>query len=138
MATPITIQATINAPLEKVWEMYTEPEYVTQWNHASDDWHSPHAENDLRPGGKFTYRMEAKDGSFGFDFSGIYDQVEEHKLITYSMEDGRKVSTQFKGDGATSEVIVTFDAETENPEEMQRQGWQAILNNFKKLVEAGA
>ncbi len=136
MATPITIQATVNAPLEKVWEMYTKPEYVTQWNHASDDWHSPRAENDLRPGGKFTYRMEAKDGSFGFDFSGIYDEVEEHKLITYSMEDGRKVSTQFKGDGATSEVIVTFDAETENPEEMQRQGWQAILNNFKKLVEA--
>jgi uncharacterized protein YndB with AHSA1/START domain len=132
----ITIQNTIKAPVEKVWQLWTTPEHVTKWNHASDDWHSPRAENDLRPGGKFVYRMEAKDGSFGFDFGGVYNQVKTNELIEYTMEDDRKVINNFSGKGTETKVVVTFDAESENPVEMQRDGWQAILDNFKKYVEA--
>lgn len=135
--TPITIEATIHAPVEKAWEVYTQPEYVMQWNHASDDWHSPKAVNDLRVGGTFNYRMEAKDGSFGFDFEGTYTDVRDHEYIAYVMPDGRKVETNFIQNGDVTKVVVVFDPETENPIEMQREGWQTILNNFKKSAEAG-
>lgn len=106
-----------------------------QWNNASDDWHTPHAENDLRVGGKFLSRMEAKDGSFGFDFGGIYSEVKPFEKIKYGLEDGREVETTFAKNGENTEITTTFDAENENPIEMQQNGWQAILNNFKKYVE---
>lgn len=133
--TPVTVAATVNAPIEKVWETYTQPAHITQWNAASEDWHSPKAENDLRVGGNFSYRMEAKDGSFGFDFGGTYDEVENHKKIAYTMGDGRRVSVEFKPNGDSTEVSTVFDAEDQNPVEMQREGWQAILNNFKNYTE---
>lgn len=134
----ITISTTINAPVEKVWQYWTEPKHVSNWNFASDDWHSPRGENDLREGGKFVYRMEAKDGSFGFDFGGVYTKVEENKAIEYTMEDGRKVKVLFENKGTNTVVTETFDAEETNSIEMQRDGWQAILNNFKKYVETAA
>lgn len=135
MANSITIQATVNATVAHVWKLWTEPEHVTQWNNASDDWYTPFAENDVRPGGKFTFRMAARDGSFSFDFGGEYTQVEEHRFMSYTMGDGRIVSVTFTADGNSTDISETFDAETENPEEMQRAGWQAILNNFKKYAE---
>ena len=131
----ITVETTVQTSVEKVWEYWTEPNHITKWNTASDDWHTPHAENDLRVGGKFLSRMEAKDGSFGFDFGGIYDDVILHEVIAYTLGDGRKVKITFKGKENETEVIVTFDAETENPIEFQQQGWQAILDNFKKYAE---
>ncbi|MDQ3110819.1 MAG: SRPBCC family protein [Bacteroidota bacterium] len=133
--TAITIEATINAPVEKVWKYWSAPEHIIKWNSASDDWHTPHAENDLRTGGKFLSRMEAKDGSFGFDFGGVYDNVKTNELIAYTMGDGRKAKVIFSGEGNTTKVTTTFDAEKENPVEMQRGGWQAILDNFKKYTE---
>jgi len=108
---------------------------VTQWNNASDDWYTPFAENDVRPGGKFTFRMAARDGSFSFDFGGEYTRVEEHRFMAYTMGDARKVSVTFTANGDNTDISETFDPETENPEEMQRAGWQAILNNFKKYAE---
>lgn len=134
--TKITVQANINAPVVKVWETWTTPEHITQWNNASPDWHTPVAENDLRVGGKFLSRMEAKDGSFGFDFEGIYDAVVTNELISYNLADGRNVKIIFIDKGYQTEVIETFDAENENPVEMQREGWQAILNNFKNHTES--
>jgi uncharacterized protein YndB with AHSA1/START domain len=134
--TKITIQNTIKAPVEKVWELWTKPEHITKWNFASDDWHSPYAENDLREGGKFVSRMEAKDGSFGFDFSGVYDKVKTNEIIEYTMDDGRKVDIHFSGAGKETKVVSTFEAESTNPIEMQKGGWQAILDNFKKYAEA--
>lgn len=134
--TVITIDATINAPIEKVWKFWTEPEHIKQWNNASDDWHTPKAENDLRVGGKFLSRMEARDGSFGFDFEGIYDEVEPLSVIAYSLADGRQVRTVFEREGDQTKITTNFDAETQNPVDMQKGGWQAILNNFKKHVEA--
>src|SRR4051812_10411958 len=131
----ITVETTVQTSVEKVWALWTEPTHITKWNTASDDWHTPHAENDLRVGGKFLSRMEAKDGSFGFDFGGIYDEVLLHKVIAYTLGDGRKVNITFQGQDNETEVIVTFDAETENPIEFQQQGWQAILDNFKKYAE---
>jgi uncharacterized protein YndB with AHSA1/START domain len=131
----ITVETTVQTSVEKVWEFWTEPTHITKWNAASDDWHTPHAENDLRVGGKFLSRMEAKDGSFGFDFGGIYDEVLLHKVIAYTLGDGRKVNITFQGQNNETEVIVTFEAETENPIEFQQQGWQAILDNFKKYAE---
>lgn len=133
---PITIETTINAPIEKVWACWTKPEHITKWNNASDDWHSPQAENDLRVGGKFITRMEAKDGSAGFDFGGTYDEVKEYELIAYTMDDNRKVKITFsQHNDEEVKVVETFDPESENSMEMQRDGWQAILNNFKKYVE---
>lgn len=133
----ITIQAVINAPVEKVWEFWTTPEHIMQWNNASDDWHTPRVENDLRVGGKFLARMEAKDGSVGFDFGGVYDAVELHTLIAYTLGDERKVKVTFtKNNDVETTVVETFEAESENSVEMQRGGWQAILDNFKKYVEA--
>ena len=134
--TEITIETTINAPVEKVWKFWTLPEHITKWNSASDDWHTPKAENDLRVGGKFAARMEAKDGSFGFDFGGVYDAVKTNELIRYTIGDGRKVAVHFTPNGNETKLSETFEAENTNPVEMQRGGWQAILNNFKKYVEA--
>lgn len=134
--TLITVEATINAPVDAVWEKWTNPDDIIKWNNASDDWHTPKAENDLRVGGRFLSRMEAKDGSSGFDFNGVYDQVKTNELIAYTIEGGRKVKIGFTGNGAETKVTETFEAEDENPIEMQRGGWQAILDNFKKYVEA--
>ena len=133
--TKITVQSTINAPVEKVWDFWSLPEHITQWCAASDDWHAPKAENDLTVGGKFSTRMEAKDGSFGFDFGGVYDEVKKNELIEYTMGDGRKVVVTFAGNGNETKVIETFDAESTNSIEMQQGGWQAILDNFKKYTE---
>ena len=134
--TLITIEADIQAPVDTVWKLWSSPEDIIRWNNASDDWHTTKAENDLQPGGKFLSRMEAKDGSFGFDFGGVYDTVEYNKLIEYTLGDGRKVKTYFTSKGATTQMTVIFEAEETNPVEMQRGGWQAILNNFKKYAEA--
>ncbi|HJT74137.1 MAG TPA: SRPBCC family protein [Chitinophaga sp.] len=134
--TILTVAATVNAPVEKVWKTWNTPEDIMKWNSASDDWHTPSSTNDLRPGGKFTARMEAKDGSWGFDFAGIYDAVEEYKLIEYTMGDNRKVKIVFEANGNTTTVTESFEAELENPIEMQQEGWQAIMNNFKKYTEA--
>ena len=132
----ITVQAVINATVEQVWKLYTEPEHVMKWNNASNDRQTPRAENDLKVGGKFLYRMEAKDGSSGFDFDGTYEQVKTNELIVYSISDGRKVEVTFtKDDNARTKMATTFEAENCNPIKMQRDGWQAILNNFKIYVE---
>lgn len=136
MTQQITITALINAPVEKVWNYWTAPEHIINWNFASDDWCAPSAENDLRIGGKFKSRMEAKDGSFGFDFEGVYTEVKQHERIEYVLGDNRKVKIEFVKKDIQVEVIETFDPETINPIEMQRDGWQAILNNFKKYVES--
>lgn len=134
-AEKITVETTIHAPVEKVWEYFNNPEHITKWNYASDDWYAPKAENDLRTGGSFSYRMEAKDGSFGFDFGGIYDAVDTHKHIAYTLGDNRKVNVTFEKKGDHTHVSETFDAENQNPIEVQKGGWQAIINNFKKHVE---
>jgi len=134
--TVITVETLVNTPVGKVWEYWTEPEHITKWSYASEDWHTPHAENDLRPGGKFSSRMEAKDGSFGFDFGGIYDAVKTNEYIEYTIGDGRKVKINFTEEGDKTKIVESFEAENTNPEEMQKAGWQAILNNFKKYVEA--
>lgn len=133
--TKVTVQADIQASIEKVWRYWTEPEYITKWNQASEDWHSPSAENDLRVGGKFVTRMEAKDGSMGFDFEGMYDVVKLHEEISYTMEDGRKVMITFVNQGNETKVIETFDAESSHPVEFQQAGWQAIMDSFKKYTE---
>jgi uncharacterized protein YndB with AHSA1/START domain len=135
-ATLITVAATVKAPVEKVWSFWSAPEHITQWNNASDDWHTPFAETDLRKGGKFKSRMEAKDGSFGFDFGGVYDAVKPNELIEYTMDDGRRVKVTFTESGNETHVSETFEAEMENSPEMQRGGWQAILDNFKKYTES--
>lgn len=134
--TVITVEATINAPVEKVWKIWNEPEHITQWCFASDDWCAPRAENDLREGGKLKTRMEAKDGSMGFDFEGTYTNVKQNELIEYALEDGRKVKIVFSGTGNETKVSESFDAENTHPVEMQRGGWQAILDNFKKHAES--
>lgn len=131
----ITVETTVQAPVEKVWQYWTEPNHITKWNSASEDWHTPFAENDLKAGGKFVSRMEAKDGSVGFDFGGVYDEVVLHNVIAYSMEDGRQVKITFEAHENETQVIETFDADPSHPIEFQQQGWQAILNNFKKYVE---
>jgi uncharacterized protein YndB with AHSA1/START domain len=133
--TTITVQVTVNAPIEKAWKFWNEPEHITKWCTGSPDWHTPRAENDLRVGGTLRSRMEAKDGSAGFDFIATYSDIKEHKTIAYTIEDGRKVKVTFSTDGKTTTLIETFDAENENPIEVQQQGWQSILNNFKKYTE---
>ena len=134
-ATKVTVETIVNAPVEKVWKAWSEPQHITKWCAASDDWHAPKAENDLRTGGTFSTRMEAKDGSFGFDFGGVYDNVKKNELIEYTMGDGRKVNVIFSSAGDQTKIVEIFDAETTNPVEMQRGGWQAILDNFKKYAE---
>ena len=134
----ITVENTIKAPVDKVWKFWTSPEHITKWCAASEDWHTPHAENDVRVGGKFLSRMEAKDGSFGFDFGGEYTDVKMHEVIGYILGDVRKVKINFTAGNNETKVVETFDAETENSIEMQRSGWQAILDNFKKYTEANS
>ncbi len=131
----ITIEATIDAPIEKVWQCFIEPEHIKHWNSASDDWHTTAAENDLRVGGKFLFRMEAKDGSFGFDFFGIYDEVNLNKTIAYTLGDERKVKATFHSEDNKTKVIQAFEAESTNSMEMQKAGWQSILDHFKRYVE---
>ena len=131
----ITVTATVNAPIEKVWASFTRPEHITRWNQASDDWHTPRAENDLRTGGKFLTRMEAKDGSMGFDFEGTYTQVIPQEQISYVMPDGRKVDVRFINHDSSVEVVESFDPEQMNSLELQRSGWQAILDSFARYTE---
>jgi len=134
--TAITVEAIIKAPVEKVWKFWTGPEHITQWCNASNDWHAPYADNDLRVGGKFKTTMAARDGSVSFDFEGVYTSIIEHKIIEYAMTDGRKVEVIFSGKGNETKITETFDAENIHPHEVQRGGWQAILDNFKKYTEA--
>jgi uncharacterized protein YndB with AHSA1/START domain len=134
--TAITVETLVKAPVEKVWKFWNEPKHITQWANASDDWHAPYSDNDLRVDGKFKTTMAAKDGSMSFDFEGVYSNVQPNKLIVYTIADGRKVEIKFSGNGNDTKVTETFEAETENPIEMQRGGWQAILDNFKKYTES--
>ena len=134
--TAITVETVIKAPVEKVWKFWSEPKHITQWCNASDDWHAPYAENDLRLNGKFKTTMAAKDGSASFDFGGVYTKVQSNQVIEYIMDDGRKAKIIFSGNGPETKVTETFEAEDINPIEMQRGGWQAILDNFKKYTEA--
>ncbi|MGX2959731.1 SRPBCC family protein [Peribacillus sp. JNUCC 23] len=131
----IKVETTVHAPVEKVWEYWTEPQHITKWSFASDDWHAPFAENDLRVGGTFLTRMEAKDGSFGFDFGGVYDEIKINELISYTLGDGRKVTITFTSQGRDTKVIEVFDAEVTHSAEQQKEGWQAFLENFKKYSE---
>ena len=132
----ITIESTINAPANKVWEYWTKPEHIMKWNNASDDWHTTRAENDLRAGGSFVSRMEAKDGSMGFDFGGTYDVVRDNEYIEYTLGDERKVKITFSREDDSIKVVESFEAENTNPIEMQKGGWQNILDNFKKYTES--
>tara|TARA_R110002096_G_scaffold221459_2_gene410294 strand:- start:1090 stop:1530 length:441 start_codon:yes stop_codon:yes gene_type:complete len=132
----IKITATVNSDINNVWKTWTEPEHIRNWNNASPDWHTPRAENDLRKGGKFSTRMEAKDGSMGFDFGGTYDEVVLNRNIKYTLDDGRKVDIDFVETNDGISITEIFEPETQNPEDMQRQGWQTILSNFKKYVES--
>ncbi len=136
--TNITVEAVVYAGVEKVWNFYTKPEHIIKWNTASDDWHTTKAESDLQKSGKFLSRMEAKDGSFGFDFGGVYDEIKLHELVAYTLDDGRKATITFKSEGESTTVVVVFEAETQNPLEMQKAGWQAILNSFKKYTETNS
>jgi len=135
-ATRITVEATVNAPVEKVWESWTKPDHIVKWNYASDDWHSPWAKSDFREGGNFSARMEAKDGSMGFDFGGVFNVIRPNEYIETTLGDGRKVETSFSKEGNQTKVIETFEAENTHPVELQRGGWQAILDNFKKYTES--
>lgn len=131
----ITISTVLKAPVERAWQAYTAPAEITQWNFASDDWCCPSADVDLRVGGAYRARMEAKNGSFGFDFAAVYGEVDPYKAITLTMNEGRKARTTFESIGEGTRVTTTFDAEEQNSLEMQRNGWQAILDNFRKYVE---
>ena len=133
--TVIKVETIIQAPVEKVWKFWTTPGHIMNWNTASEDWYTPYAENDLRPGGKFLSRMEARDGSAGFDFFGVYNE-KTCKLITSTLGDGRDIKVTFSGSGDETTLTETFEAENTNPVDMQRNGWQAILDNFKKYVES--
>ncbi len=135
-ATTITVQALINAPVEKVWNSWTGTEHIIKWNCPSPEWHTPKADHDLKPGGNFNYRMEARDGSFGFDFGGVFDQVEKNSILAYTLGDGRKVTIRFVSRESQTEIVQQFEAETENTIELQQTGWQAILDSFKKYVES--
>lgn len=134
--TSITVETIVNAPVSKAWEAWTKPEHITQWNHASVDWHSPRATVDLKEGGKMVARMEAKDGSTGFEFETTFTKVVPHKQLDSVMSDGRKIFVTFEDQGDTTRVVETFDAESTNPIEMQREGWQSILDNYKKYTES--
>jgi uncharacterized protein YndB with AHSA1/START domain len=131
----ITVKNQVKATASKVWKLWSDPRDIEKWNTPSDDWHTPHAENDLRVGGQFVSRMEAKDGSFGFDFKGTYNEVIPGKRIVYTMDDGRMAEIDFKEHQGETEIVTSFDPESQNPVEMQRDGWQAILDNFKKYAE---
>jgi uncharacterized protein YndB with AHSA1/START domain len=132
----ITISISVEADMGRVWDYWTSPEHIMNWNFASDEWCCPSAKNDLKPNGKFSWRMEAKDGSMGFDFEGMYDIIIESKMISYTLTDNRKVDIEFTQNGKEVTVSETFDAEGTNSDELQRAGWQEILNNFKKCLES--
>ena len=136
--TRVTVETTVKASIEDVWNFWVRPEHITKWNTATPDWHCPKAENDLRDGGKFSCRMEARDGSIGFDFGGTYDEVKIYELIRYTMGDGRKVEILFREKDGETTVTETFDAEDQNSIELQRSGWQSIMDNFKKYAEASS
>ncbi len=133
----ITVETTIDAPLDEVWRAWVEPRHIVRWNFAADDWHCPAAEIDLRPDGSFSYRMEARDGSMGFDFAGVFTAIEPRREIRFSLGDGRKVTVGFGESNDGVRVVETFEAEDELTAEQQRQGWQCILDNFKLHVESG-
>ncbi len=132
----LEVKATVKSPIEKVWNFWTDPTHITKWCTATPEWHTPKAENDLKTGGAFMSRMEAKDGSMGFDFRGTYDEVKLHHRIVYTMEDGRKAWIDFKKVGEAVEIVERFHAENTNPVEMQQAGWQAIMDSFKKYTES--
>ncbi len=132
----ITVNTKINAPLQKVWDCWTKPKHITNWNFASNDWRCPKALNDFKKGGQFMWRMEAKDGSTGFDFTGLYDEIKEGELINYHISDGRKVTITFSKVGDNVHLIESFEAENIHTEQQQKAGWQSILDNFKKYVES--
>lgn len=134
--TTITVETLVKAPIEKVWESWTKPAHITQWCQASNEWHAPYAENDLRVGGRFKTTMAAKDGSVSFDFEGVYVAVQEHKWIEYTIMDGRNVKIAFLAQRDAIKITETFEAENIHPIEMQKGGWQAILDNFKKYTES--
>ncbi len=131
----ITVKTTVHASAEKAWRYWSEPEHITQWNAASEDWHTPYAQNDLRVGGQFLYRMESKDSKFGFDFGGIYDEVKPLESISYTLGDGRKVNISFEGKENQTTIVETFDVEATHSLEQQQNGWQAILDRFKRYTE---
>ena len=132
----ITVKCTVNAPVDRVWTLWTNPNHIIKWYNASDDWHTPEASNEMKEGGKFNFRMEAKDGSSGFDFEGVYDMIKLNKFIEYTIADGRKVRITFDDKGNKTFISETFELENENSSELQREGWQNILDNFKKYAEA--
>lgn len=136
MAHPkVKIEVLIATSLAKAWSFWTDPKHITQWNFAIPEWHCPKANNDLRVGGQYSARMEARDGSFGFDLEAVYNEVIDQKKIVYTMSDGRQAATDFEQVGDKIKVTTIFDAENQNPVEMQKNGWQAILNNFKAYAE---
>jgi uncharacterized protein YndB with AHSA1/START domain len=132
----ITVQTKVQAPLDKIWSFWTVPEHITKWNSASEDWHTPYADNDLKVGGKFKYTMASKDGTMSFNFIGTYSVIQDKRTIAYTIEDGREVIVVFEQQEDGVIIRESFDPELENPKELQQQGWQAILDNFKKYVEA--
>lgn len=134
MNNPIKIQVLVAGPIELVWTCWNSPEHIIKWNAANDDWHTPAAVSDFRIGGSFSYRMEAKDGSMGFDLNGKFDQIEDHRYIAYTMEDDRKVAIEFEARGDRTLITEQFEAESMNSRELQEAGWQAILNNFAKYT----
>ncbi len=135
-APKITVESTIKRNIDVVWNLWTDPKHITQWCNASNEWHTPRAENNVIKGGEFLTRMESKDGKIGFDFKGIYDEVRKNEFLSYTTEDGRKVQITFTSNGSETFVSETFEAESVNSLEMQKGGWQAILDNFKKYAEA--
>ena len=135
MSEKITVKTILKKDIRLIWQAWTSPEHIVNWNFASDDWQCLSADNDLKEGGVFSYRMEAKDGNMGFDFSGRYTHVDEHRLIEFDLDDGRHVKIKFTETSEGVKIIETFETEKSNSEDMQRQGWQAILNNFKKYTE---
>lgn len=132
----VTVETTVNAPVEKVWEYFSLPKHIMQWNNASEDWFTPSSENDFKEGGKFINRMEAKDGSMGFDFTGTYQKIIQNEYIEYTIIDGRSVKIKFAPEGDGTKITESFDAEITNPIDMQKRGWQSILDNFKKYTES--
>ena len=133
--TKITVETTVNAPVAKVWQYWNEPQHIMSWAFASPDWHAPKASNDLRVGGTFSTTMAAKDGSFSFDFGGVYTEVTDNKVIAYTLGDDRKVKVLFSEVGGKTHIVETFEAEDTHSVEMQQAGWQAILENFRKYAE---
>ena len=131
----ITVSILTTIPLDKAWDLWTLPEHIVNWNFASEDWCAPNATNDLKIGGTFSYRMEAKDGSFGFDLKGTYIAIKPMELIEYNLEDNRKVYIHFESKNNETHIIQTFEAENQNPIELQQNGWQAIMNNYKIYAE---